>query len=86
MFGDVQDRESVHFTTDEAHRSFKSTAQEVLPAQLQFWYLQQIQVESLSRDPSYQHEVTSNSCAKQEVLWWVQNLKLCNRRCLVQPQ
>ena len=63
-----------------------STAQAVLPAQLQFRYLQQIQVELLSRDPSYQHQVTLNSSAKQELLWWVQNLKLCNGRCLVQPQ
>ena len=53
-----------------------SPAQAVLPAQLQFWYYQQIQVESLSQDPSYQHQVTLNSSAKQELLWRVQNLKL----------
>ena len=58
----------------------------MLTEQLQFRYLQQIQVESLSRDPSYQHQVTLNFNAKQELLWWVQNLKLCNARCLVQPQ
>ena len=46
-----------------------STAQPVLPAQSQFWCLQQIQVESLSRDPSYQHGLTLNSRAKQELLW-----------------
>ena len=63
-----------------------STTQEVLPAQPQFRYLQQIQVESLSRDPSYQHQVTLNSSMKEELLWSVQNLKLCNGRCLVQPQ
>ena len=61
-----------------------STAQAVLPAQLQFRYLQQIHVESLSRDPLYQHQVSLISSAKQELLWWVQNLKLCNGRCLVQ--
>ena len=61
-----------------------STAQAVLPAQLQFRYLQQIQVESLSRDPLYQHQVSLISNAKQELLWWVQNLKLCNGRCLVE--
>ena len=53
-----------------------STAQAVLPAQLQLRLLQQIQVESLSRDPSYQHQVTLNSSMKEELLWWVQNLKL----------
>ena len=63
-----------------------SIAQAVLSTQLQFWYLQQIQVESLSRDPSYQHQVTLNPSAKQEFLWWVQKLKLCNGRCLVEPQ
>ena len=63
-----------------------STAEAVLPAQLQCLYLQQIQVESLSRDPSYQHQVTRNSSAKQELLWWVQNLKLFNGRFLIQTQ
>ena len=48
-----------------------STVQAPLPAQFQFRYLQQIQVESLSRDPSYQYQVTLNSNAKQELLWWV---------------
>ena len=63
-----------------------STAQAMLPVQLQFRYLQQIYVESLSRGPSYQHKVTLNSSTKQDLLWWVHNLKLCNGRCLVQPQ
>ena len=63
-----------------------STAQAVLPVQLQFRYLQQIQVELLSRDPSYQHQVTLNSSAKEELLWWAPSVKLCNGRCLVQPQ
>ena len=86
MFGDVQNRESVHFTIDKAYRSFRFNNTRSVPAQPQFRYLQQIQVESLSRDPSYQHQVTLISSAKQELLWSVQNLKLCNGRCLVQPQ
>ena len=44
------------------------TTQEVLPAQPQSRYLQQIQVESISRDPSYQHQVTLISSAKQELV------------------
>ena len=60
-----------------------STTQAVLPAELQFQYLQQIQVKSLSRDPSDKHQITLNSSAKQKLLWWVQNLKLCNGRYLV---
>ena len=40
------------------------TAQAVLPAQLQIRYLQQLQVELLSLDSSYQHQVTFNSIAK----------------------
>ena len=58
----------------------------MLPAQLQFRYLQQIQVELLSRDPSYQRQVTLNSSAKQELSCWIQDPKLCNGRCLVQPR
>ena len=46
-----------------------STAQAVVPAQSQYWFLQQIQVESLSRDPSHQHQLTLDSRAKQELLW-----------------
>ena len=45
------------------------TAQAVLPAQFQlvnkFRYLQQIQVELLSRYPSYQNQVTLNSSVKE---------------------
>ena len=41
------------------------TAQAVLPAQFQLWYLQQIQVELLSRYPSYQNQVTLNSSVKE---------------------
>ena len=45
------------------------TAQVVLPAQFQlvnkFRYLQQIQVELLSRYPSYQNQVTLNSSVKE---------------------
>ena len=39
-----------------------------------------------SQDPSYQHQVTLNSSGKLELLWWVQNAKLCNGRCLAQPK
>ena len=41
------------------------TAQAVLPAQFQLRYLQQIQVELLSRYPSYQNQVTLNSSVKE---------------------
>ena len=58
MSGDVQDRESVLLQLAKLIGLSISTAQAVLPAELHFWYLQQIQVESLSRDPSYQ--ISSN--------------------------
>ena len=62
-----------------------STVQAVLPAQLQIRYLQQIQIQALSQKYSYQQLVTLDLKAKKELMWWIQNLNLCNGRCLIQP-
>ena len=86
MFRDVQDRESVHFTLDKANRSFKFNSTSSATCITSVSVFTTNSGRSLSRDPSYQYQVTLNSSAKKELLWWVQNLKLCNGRCLVQTQ
>ena len=50
MFGDVQSEKVSILQLTKLIGLLSSTAQAVLPAQLQFRYLQQIQIESLSRD------------------------------------
>ena len=86
MFGDVQDRESVHFTIEKAHRSlkFNSTSSVTCTTSVSVFTTNSNRI-AQSRH-LYQRQVTLNSSAKQELLWWVQNLKLCNGRCLVQHQ
>ena len=63
-----------------------STVQAVLPAQLQIRYLQQLQIRMLQQERCYYQQITLNQKSKQELTWWIQNLSLCNGRCLVQPQ
>ena len=62
-----------------------STVQAVLPAQLQLRYLQQLQIRTLQQERCYYQQITLNQKSKQELTWWIQNLSLCNGRCLVQP-
>ena len=63
-----------------------STVQAVLPARLQLRYLQQQQIQSLNQACSYQAEIVLNSLSKQELLWWVENLRLNNGRSLRQKE
>ena len=63
-----------------------STVQAVLPACLQLKYLQQQQIQSLNQASSYQAEIVLNSPSKQELFWWVENLRLNNGRSLWQKE
>ena len=63
-----------------------STAQAVLPHRLQLRYLQQQQIKSLNQAYSYQAEIVLNSMSKQELLWWVENLRLNNGSSLRQNE
>ena len=63
-----------------------STVQAVLPACLQLKYLQQQQIQSLNQASSYQAETVLNSLSKQELFWWVENLRLNNGRSLRQKE
>ena len=61
-----------------------STVQAVLPAQIQIRYLQRLQIQSLQKNPNYNHQISLSYQAKEELEWWIQNLDLCNGRYLIQ--
>ena len=61
-----------------------STAQAILPAQIQFKYLPLEQILALQKNGSYSGHVTQENLARQELLWWMENLKLCNGRKIQQ--
>ena len=62
-----------------------ATAQAVLPARLQHRYLQWQQIQAFKYNNSYQQTVILNQNSQKELLWWVENLKLCNGRSLITP-
>ena len=61
-----------------------STAQAVLPAKIQLRYLQQAQIQALNQTHSYQQKIVLSNHCKQELQWWIENLRLSNGRCLIQ--
>ena len=55
-----------------------STVKATLPARIQFRYLQQEQILALQKKGHW--HVTLENLAREELLWWMKNLKLCNGR------
>ena len=55
-----------------------STVKATLPARTQFRYLQQEQILALQKKGHW--HVTLENLAREELLWWMKNLKLCNGR------
>ena len=62
-----------------------STAQAVLPARLQYRYLQQVQLTALRAKRPYQFMVTLDQRSREELLWWARNLDLTKGKLLIQP-
>lgn len=62
-----------------------STIQAVLPARLQFQYLQQQQLTALKETQSYNHKVVLGKLVLVELKWWIENLNNFNGRFLIQP-
>ena len=58
--------------------TISSTIRAVLPARLQFRFLQQQQILSLKQTPTNLTFVKLTPMAKNELLWWFNNLELCN--------
>ena len=61
------------------------TIQAVLPATLNFRFLQMQQISSLSENLCYVDKIVLNKNSKIKLKCWVQNLELCNGRALIQP-
>ena len=61
-----------------------STVQTILPARLQFWYLRQQRLEKLKMSVFYMATVNLNAMTKEELAWWIKNLKIINVRAIIQ--
>ena len=66
--------------------TLSSTIQVVLPSRLQFSFLQQQQILSLKQTQTYLTLVKLTPMEKNKLLWWVENLELCNGQLVIQPQ
>ena len=61
-----------------------STIQAVLPVQINFRYLQQQPIEALKTKGLCCKKVVLNGNSKEELQWWIKNLKICNGRYVIQ--
>ena len=61
-----------------------STIQAVLPVQINFRYLQQQPIEALKTEGLCCKKVILNGNSKEELQWWIKNLKICNGRYVIQ--
>ena len=61
-----------------------STIQTVLPAKINFRYLQQQQIQALKIQRPYCKKVILNRNSKEELQWWIKNQKICHGRYLIQ--
>ena len=62
-----------------------SIAQAILPAQLQVRYFQSLQIQALKLSKCYHAKVHLDKDAKDEFFWWIENLRLYNRKSLILP-
>lgn len=63
-----------------------STVQAGLLARLQYRYPQELQVERMRRENSFLSQVNMVPLVKPGLLWWIENLWLCNGRSIKQPK
>ena len=66
-------------------RRLSSTAIAILPAPLHYRHLQHQQIQKLICHNSFQEKVEILVQARKELLWWKENLTLCNGRSLISP-
>ena len=60
-----------------------SKIQAILPAKLQICFLQQIQIQSLRKNMTYESVITQHQQAKEELSWWIRKLKIDNGKSLL---
>ena len=77
MSGDFQATKNF---SPKSHKVNWPVVQAILQARIQFRYLQQEQILALQKKGSYSGHVTLGNLAREELLWWMENLKLCNGR------
>ena len=56
----------------------------ILPKKIQFCFLQQEQISSLKKQESYHGYVILGNLARQEVFWWIENIRLSSGRKIQQ--
>ena len=61
-----------------------STVQAIVPARIQFRYLQQEEILALQNKGSDGDHVTLENLTREGLLWWMENLKVCNGRKIQQ--
>ena len=61
------------------------TAQAILPAQLQVRYLQRLQIQALKLSKCYHAKVHLDKDEKDEIFWWIENVRLYNGKSLILP-
>lgn len=60
-----------------------STAVAVLPAPLHYRHIQRDQIKNLLLKKSYQAYIVLSEKGKEEITWWMENLRLCNGKTLL---
>ena len=61
------------------------TAQAILPAQLQVRHLQRLQIQALKLSKCYHAKVHLDKDEKDELFWWIENVRLYNEKSLISP-
>ena len=85
MHKDVQQELDIDFGIDQTFRPLVvNYIQAVVPALLQIWNLQQLQIQSLKLKKSFQMNVKLTALAKEELLWWMSNLQHSNGKLCIQ--
>ena len=71
----------LEFTKVKDHLT--STIQAALPARIYLLSLQQQQIQALNEEESYKGNTILSRDSKQELLWWIRNLEICNGMTLI---
>ena len=64
-----------------------SAIQAILPAKLQIHFLQQIQIQALRKNMTYESVITLDHQTKKELSWWITNMQIYyGKPLLIVPQ
>lgn len=78
----VQERFYVDFIVDKTNRPIIIHNSGSIPARLQLRNLQQLQIQNLKLQKSYQVIVNLSPLAKEELQWWIGNLQYSNGKAI----